>query len=341
MNEKKYLLLFISVLFILSGCANTTSNNGQAEPQTVAVQEIQLAGPISHRDAEISGLVWFGNYLILLPQYPDRFAGESDGKLFSIERNIISEYVNHVDRTPITPEEFEFFAPGLKDSIPGYEGFEAIGIWGNKIFLTIEASPDSMRGYLISGEINGAENIITMDMSSLAQIPLQQQIPNASDETVLVTQDRVITIFEGNGMNINPSPIAHVFDHNLQLLENIPFPHIEYRITDATDLNGENKFWAINYYYPGDKKTYKPNFPQSKDTKKLHNLKTNTPVEQFIQLQYTGNSIELTELEPIELQLLPSGDARNWEGIVRLNETGFLIATDKYPQTIFGFVEKP
>ncbi len=30
---------------------------------------------------------------------------------------------------------------------------------------------------------------------------------------------------------------------------------------------------------------------------------------------------------------------RNWEGIVRLENRGFLLMTDKYPETLFGFVE--
>jgi len=35
---------------------------------------------------------------------------------------------------------------------------------------------------------------------------------------------------------------------------------------------------------------------------------------------------------------LPGNDARNWEGIVRLDNRGFLLATDKFPTTILGFV---
>jgi hypothetical protein len=30
--------------------------------------------------------------------------------------------------------------------------------------------------------------------------------------------------------------------------------------------------------------------------------------------------------------------ARNWEAIARLDDVGFLLATDKYPETIFAFV---
>jgi hypothetical protein len=33
--------------------------------------------------------------------------------------------------------------------------------------------------------------------------------------------------------------------------------------------------------------------------------------------------------------------SRNWEAIVRLDDLGFLIASDKYPETEIGFVPLP
>ena len=38
----------------------------------------------------------------------------------------------------------------------------------------------------------------------------------------------------------------------LQPLEAPPFPPMEYRITDATPLDANGRFWAINYFFPGD-----------------------------------------------------------------------------------------
>jgi hypothetical protein len=34
-------------------------------------------------------------------------------------------------------------------------------------------------------------------------------------------------------------------------------------------------------------------------------------------------------------------DSRNWEGLVLFDQRGFLVATDKYPGTLLGFVEMP
>ncbi len=45
----------------------------------------------------------------------------------------------------------------------------------------------------------------------------------------------------------------HAFDFDLVSLPSVPFPTIEYRITDATQLDEQNHFWAINYFYEGDR----------------------------------------------------------------------------------------
>ena len=49
--------------------------------------------------------------------------------------------------------------------------------------------------------------------------------------------------------------------------------------------------------------------------------------------------IVLTETPPIQLELGP--ESRNWEGLVRLEDRGFLLMTDKFPGTILGFVGVP
>jgi hypothetical protein len=44
---------------------------------------------------------------------------------------------------------------------------------------------------------------------------------------------------------------------------------------------------------------------------------------------------------PLQLQLLGDIAPRNWEGLVRLEQRGFLLVTDKYPMTFLGFVPLP
>jgi len=37
--------------------------------------------------------------------------------------------------------------------------------------------------------------------------------------------------------------------------------------------------------------------------------------------------------------ILEEGSSRNWEAIVRFGESGFLIATDKYPRMILAYIK--
>ena len=49
------------------------------------------------------------------------------------------------------------------------------------------------------------------------------------------------------------------------------------------------------------------------------------------------NKIELSDSEPIQL-ILDKESPRNWEGIARLNDNGFLLVTDKHPSMILAYV---
>jgi hypothetical protein len=56
-----------------------------------------------------------------------------------------------------------------------------------------------------------------------------------------------------------------------------------------------------------------------------------------LQLSIGEEGLALTDTPPIQLSLM-EGEARNWEGIVALDDLGFLIVSDTYPRTIFSFI---
>ncbi len=60
-------------------------------------------------------------------------------------------------------------------------------------------------------------------------------------------------------------------------------------------------------------------------------------MERLIEFEFNENKIQLSGREPIQIELDEKA-SRNWEGIVRLNDRGFLVATDKYPEMILGFI---
>jgi hypothetical protein len=65
-------------------------------------------------------------------------------------------------------------------------------------------------------------------------------------------------------------------------------------------------------------------------------------IERLVELQLVrdrcGDFIERTATPPIDLELLPDGTCRNWEALVRLDDRGFLMMTDKFPTTLLAFV---
>ena len=57
------------------------------------VTEIPLSGAVAKPSAEVSGLAWYGDYLILLPQYPDFANGEWDGAIYALPRANLLAYL--------------------------------------------------------------------------------------------------------------------------------------------------------------------------------------------------------------------------------------------------------
>ena len=60
-------------------------------------------------------------------------------------------------------------------------------------------------------------------------------------------------------------------------------------------------------------------------------------VERLVEFELKNEKIQLSNHKPIQIEL-DEKESRNWEGIVRLDEIGFLIATDKFPGSILGFI---
>jgi hypothetical protein len=309
------------------------------------VTEISLTGPVAQPQAEVSGLAWYGDYLILLPQYPDFSIEEGDGAVFALPKADLLAYLDGTGAGPLEPIPVPFIAPGLAAQIDGFEGYEAITFLGDQAFLTIEArTAAGMRGYLVSGRIAPDLSTLILNTATLAEIASQPEVGNKSDEALLVAGDRLVTIYEVNGAAINTSPVAHLFDTLLTPAGTIPFPNVEYRITDATALDGEGHFWAINYFFLGDTKLRPAGDPLAERYGQGPTHAQSETVERLLEFQYSESGIGLADTPPIQLELpdsIISGLGRNWEGLVRLDDRGFLLVTDQFPETILAFVPAP
>ena len=319
-----------------------TATSRPSLPET-PVTLLPLDGPAAARKAEYSGMAWYGDNLILLPQYPDRFAAQAegvDGAVFTLPKDAILSALEADPVPPLAPQALPVEWGDLPRQVRGFEGFEAIVFDGDTVYLTIEASPGGrMKGYLVRGSIAPDLSLLRVDAATLTEIPLPADIANKSDEALLLLPGgNVAAFYEVNGAQLNPDPAASVFSPALEMLASLPFPRLEYRFTDVTALDGEGVFWGINYFYPGDVEQRTDDDPLAARYGVGETHAQNDAVERLVALRWTDEGATLLDTPPLYLQLLPDGEARNWEGLVRLDNRGFLLVTDKYPETLLGFV---
>ncbi len=339
---KSYIILLGLVLFI--SCSNQGINQVNKNLDDITIIDeskilpIPLLGDISKRNSEISSLCWHKDNLILLPQYPNDFGDES-GKIFFIGRETLLNFISGYSSDPIIPDFYSIDLSKFEEFFTLGSGFEGIAINGNTVYFSIESMNDGKtETILVEGNIDFESKIIILDENSVTKDPTELFIHNISDESILYYDGNVIPIFEVNGKNVNKDPQVSIFDENLKFKNKIPFPTIEYRITDVTDVDNSGKFWAINYFFPGDDKKLNPaidelavNFGNGES----HSIYD--PVERLVEFTIFEDKIVLSNQAPIYIELLPNV-SRNWEGIARF-EDGFLIATDTFPETIFAFVK--
>jgi hypothetical protein len=316
--------------------ATVTRQAGEGVAET-AVRELPLRGDASSRAAEISGLAWYGDWLILLPQYPDFGGVAGDGRLFALHRAALVAFLEGESTEPLTPLEVPVVAPDIRRRLYGYEGFEAITFAGNDVYLTVEArTAYGMNGYLVKGRIAPDLSRLVVDTERVVYLPAASEQRNKSEEAVVWTGDEIMTIHEVNGLRVNPEPRAQRFTASLRPLGALPFPTVEYRITDATALDSSGRFWGINYFFPGEL-ALRADDPLAAAYGEGPTHARMSGVARLLEFQLTETGIGLVDQPPLQLEQQPFG-LHNWEGLVRLDARGFLIVTDKYPRTILGFI---
>jgi hypothetical protein len=337
---RKILLLIAGVLVVLGAPPCLAQ---EALPERAEVEVLPLEGPLAHANAEISGLAWHGDQLLILPQFPRRFGDKRYGRLFALPRQVIRDALEGSSQQPLTPRPIRFADRGLRQTIENFEGYEALAVQGDRIFLTVESSPQSvMQGDVVAGQLSREASFLKLNVDSMTELPSQTTIDNMAYETLVKMDRHLLAIYEANGVNVNPNPAAYRTDSSLDTMKALPFPTLEYRVTDATALDEQGRFWVINFFYPGDRFSLNPAFdaasPPGASSSFPLELPSETPVERLVELRYTRSGIVRTSTPLLPLEVLKALPARNWEGLVRLSGSGFLIMTDTYPRTIAGFV---
>ncbi len=340
---KRAVIFFVlASLFFTYGCGKSESGKaGERQVKETKLTLLKLSSPFNKKEMEYSGLTWYKDNLVLLPQYLFGRDSQSDhGFIFTIKKSVILDYLkNPENHEAIKPDTITVFGEGLTRFNRHGSGYESIGFIGDNVYLTIESIGEPTRTFLIKGKINNSGQRITLDSATLTQITLQTNILNIGYETMVVDGDRIIVINEANGANVNSHPEAFMYDENLKLVSRLSMPHIEYRITDATCAEG-NKFYAMNYFWTGDRNDLKP----GNDSVAIKygitaSQSASVGVERILPFVIGKNKIELSGESPIYWKVIPK-KGRNWEGIARLDNLGFLIVTDTFPRSLLGFVGK-
>ncbi|HEX5754219.1 MAG TPA: hypothetical protein VFZ09_49005 [Archangium sp.] len=331
---------------VLAGCASKQAPaanvplalQGTAPEQAVTL--LPLGGPLQSENAELSGLAWYGEHLVMLPQYPG-WRNDGTSCLYTVSKADVLARLDNTASGPLEPRCIPFDSGGLEKRIPGFEGYEAIGFVGEQAYLSVEARQSTGKGFLVTGRIAPDLSVLKLEAAPQAVLSLPAQVANAGFETLVVGGDRLLALYEANGVRVNPAPAAESFDRSLTSAGRLSLPSIEYRVTDATSLDPEGRFWVMNYSFPGTSRAYDPApdpLMARYGTGPAHAKKPQ--VERLIELQVRPTGIVLTDRPPLQLRLSDEAP-RNWEGVVRLDGRGFLLVTDKFPGTLLGFVPSP
>ena len=274
-------------------------------------KEIPLGGLVTDRKQEISGMTIYRNNVILLPE-------NLNGYYFYIPFIEITNTLNTGDT--ILPVQKTLTTRKLKERHPGLDGFEAIAFNGDDVYIMIEVRIDGkMAGLLIWGSIIPSTMEIDIPEENLMIIKPPAQIDNFSFESLTITDGQLIMIYETNGHKTINRPFQYVVNLDDMSINKTPFPHIDFRLTDATSVI-DNRFWMINYYWTGDKETL--------------GVPNDVGIERLVEFKLGYNGIERSNSEYITLDNLD--DPHNWEGLIRFGN-GFLICTDKWPRMVLGY----
>lgn len=312
-------------------------------PGEAPVLEIAIEGPLAKSNAEVSGMAWWDDLLLILPQYPENYLSENGfPTLFAVPKAKIIHYLEDSSPAPIDPIQVAVTNSMEARQVPGYEGFEAIATDGDNVYLTVEANFFGvMQGYIIHGSLRADGNAIDLDPASLTEIPTPVQLFNSTYETIISADGSVIALFEAFSEELNPKPEAMLLEVDSNEFSTIPVEHIKYRITDATGIDDDGRFWVLNIFMPIEFWYYTHSDPIIEQYGQGSSHAVNIQVERLLELKYNQDQISLSGRAPIYLDLDGAEEPRNWEGIVRLDGLGFLAATDTYPGTILAFIPYP
>ncbi|RMH65500.1 MAG: hypothetical protein D6677_02325 [Calditrichaeota bacterium] len=321
----RYALLFW--LWLWCAACHTTQEN-TVLPNSGKLTEYHLADPWDSKYGEYSSLYTSGDTLFIIPENPETF---SKNRILFVKTESLNK-----DSGLVMPQTISL--KGRWDRIiEGFEGFEAFVLRGERAYALIEAKENGrMKSWLVSGYLDRQRNQLNWDMHRKSAVPVADTLRNLTAEALIIFNDTLYALAEGNGRRINPAPKAYMFDLQLNYIGALPFPSIEYRVTDATRADENGVFWVSNYFFSGEKRLLRP-APEDNLIPIQSPPDNDREVERLIRLRITARGIVIDDAHTLPLYS-PVKAGRNWEGLARA-PYGFWIITDQYPRTIFARID--
>ncbi|MCE2027830.1 hypothetical protein [Sessilibacter corallicola] len=305
-------------------------------PET-AVKYLPLAEPLIDGDSEMSALTWCGDELMVFPQYPDFKSGQP-AAIFSFTKSVIIDAVKAENSTEgLVPKSIAFEGIDLLETIYGYEGIEAAVCSGDDITLAIETNQlGSQEATVLVGAKYSGDKIVVHSIGETLLSPTK--LSNKGNESLVQVNGGLLSLHEVNDTRLLNYNESAYFLNSFEDTESLtPVADIPYRITDATMADESGRFWVINYQYQRDTKLVTDKDPIWEKYGIGESHKSRKQVERLVELEFDGNNVFLTDTPPIQIEL-EGTRGRNWEGIARLDDVGFLLVTDKFPRSLLGFV---
>ncbi|MDO9019260.1 MAG: hypothetical protein Q8S73_03820 [Deltaproteobacteria bacterium] len=325
-------------------CSGAQRPRGRNPDDPVPVLPICLAGEAAARGHEYSGLAWHNDELFLLPQWSPRGLalaraqpGFTQPWLYRIPGARLRAWIDGRDRAPITPERVPIDLLDLAAD-PDYQGFEAIDFDGDRAALVVErGDQDRMSGLLVTARLDPARGLV-LDRDALTlDVPLRSD--NHAFEALTRVDGAWLALFEANGMNTSCASTALRVEG--REARAVAVEAIPYRVTDASAVDASRQFWVTQYSYRevGDtaecERTIRAVgcFSEAVDCDPRGGAARS--VERLLELRDDGVSVRATGRV---IRLAREERGRNWEGLVRLDDKGFLLVTDEWPSTVLGYV---
>jgi len=295
----------------------------------VPVKLLPLSGDAARASQEFSGMAWRGDTLLLMPEDPDH--------LYALPRAALADAIAADEPVPLRPAEIPIENPEVFRGVACFDGLEGLAVDGDRVWFVAEARCFcAMTAHVVSGRFEEDPPAIVLDAATV-EIPLAHQRCNMAMESILLDKTRLVLLEEANGANLIESPRAAMLTLESGAVSHAALPQIEYRVTDATALDGEGRFWVTNYLWPGEYRLLEP-ATDAFSPGTSEPIDPGIPVERLLELKLEADRIVTTDTPPLVLEGDPDSP-RNWEGLVRWGDAGFLLITDSHPGTILGYVE--